>query len=42
MTNYKNYDENFSDAQYYPIDESDETEFLWEFEGGSLESGYED
>ncbi len=38
-----NYEENFSDAQYYPTDEEYENEILWEIEGGEITvSGYED
>jgi hypothetical protein len=29
-----NYEENFSDAQYNPLDVDDETKYLWEFERG--------
>lgn len=42
MTNSKNYEENFSDAQYHPLDideDSDAIEILSEMEGG--ESGVE-
>jgi hypothetical protein len=37
-----NYEENFSDAQYNPIDVDEEVEILFEMERGSVESGYED
>jgi hypothetical protein len=31
-----NYEENFSNAQYNPVDVDDETEYLWEFERGEI------
>ena len=37
-----NYEENFSNAQYNPIDEdSQEIEILSEMERGNLDSGYD-
>lgn len=39
-----NYEENFSTAQYNPmdIDEDNETEILYEMERGDIDSGYDD